>query len=137
MRLWPVAALSFGLLLPGILPAQEAVPAQNRHERVLAIVPMVGAGSKADPRRPAYAPAGGVADERGILAYSCQTSDDNQWALCEFVARNRAAFRALAADQTPGVIVFEKGRVTRTQIETAFRILKPNFDLDQLRVVLP
>ena len=137
MRLCFVVALSFSVFAAGILPAQEAVPELNRHERVLAIVKMVGSGTKADPKRPAYTPLDASADDQGILAYSCQTSDDNQWALCEFVARNRVAFRALAADRTPGVVVFDKGRVARTQIEAAFRLLKQNFNLDQLRTVLP
>jgi hypothetical protein len=125
-------------LFTGALAAQEAVPLASRHERILAIVPLHGAGTKADPRRPAFAPPpDAVSDERGILAYSCQTSDDNQWALCEFAARNRAAFQALYADRTPGIVIFEKGRATREQIETAFRRLKRNLDLDQIKVLLP
>lgn len=44
------------LLFPAILPAQPRVPLQSQHERVIAIVPMVGAGTPDDPRRPLFAP---------------------------------------------------------------------------------
>ncbi len=46
----------FQAALFGILPAGVwgQVPAESRYERVLAIVPMVGEGTYADPRRPMF-----------------------------------------------------------------------------------
>jgi len=80
------------------------------YERVLAVVPMVGSGTLADPIRPAYAPlpttsaitnpvltaasTPGVTPLRqGIIAFSYVMSDDGKLALVEFVAVDRGAFR--------------------------------------------
>ncbi|MBI5283283.1 MAG: hypothetical protein HY858_16480 [Candidatus Solibacter usitatus] len=118
------------------LLAQQAAPAPTRFERIYAVVPITGSGTKTDPKRPEYAPAeptpGVRPDGSGILGYSCLTSDDQRFALCEFVARDRTAFQALLADRRPEVKVFEKGLVPRAQIEAAFKALKPDFDLRRL-----
>src|SRR2546430_15414948 len=77
------------------------VDPRNTYERVLAIVSWSGSGSHADPKRPMYAPAAAQtnpASGSGILAYQCVASDDGKLALCEFVAKDRAAFKQLLAD---------------------------------------
>ena len=66
----------------------------------------------------------------GIIAYSFQESDDGRFALVEFVARDRKAFAAILADARTDIKVFQKGRHTRTQIETEFRKFKRDFDPD-------
>ena len=45
------------LLLPAISLAQPKIDPANLHERVIAVVPMIGAGTYADPRRPLFTPA--------------------------------------------------------------------------------
>jgi hypothetical protein len=91
----------FLLLLAAPSFAQRRADPFVTHERLLAVVPMVGAGTPADPRRPAFAPLGASIDPRNraaILAFTYQLSDDGKWALAEFVARDRAAFRDILAD---------------------------------------
>jgi hypothetical protein len=122
------------LLSLSSLTAQQ-VDRQNIHERVWAIVPIIGKGTAEDPKRPAYIPAppppGQAPAPNPIIGFSMQVSDDGKFALVQFVARDRAAFKELLADTRPEVKVFEKGKATRTQIEQAFRVQKRDFDLDK------
>lgn len=144
------------LLCVSTLLAQQAVDPRNRGERLICIVPMIGAGTYEDPHRPAYAPTAQEQEQllpgEGILGYSFQMSDDEQWALVEFAALDRDAFAKILADvkgeladsdsPIPAYLrsdfkVFEKGRVKRTDIQLAFRKFKQNFNLDTLGVSLP
>lgn len=124
-----------------LAPAQTYVPQANRHERIIAIVPMVGAGTKEDPKRPAYVPNTIVqrdaAPGTGIIGFAAQISDDGKYALVEFVARDREAFKEILADTRPDVKVFEKGRARKADIETEFRRHKKDFDLDSMGASLP
>ena len=45
--------MSAAMVVSGL--AQRRVARENRHERVLAVVPMVGSGTHPDPRRPMFA----------------------------------------------------------------------------------
>jgi hypothetical protein len=127
------------LLLAAPLCSQRRVDPFVTHERLLAVVPMVGAGTPADPRRPAFAPLGAQIDARnraGILAFTYQLSDDGKWALAEFVARDRAAFRPILSD--PRSKSFQRGKASRAVIETEFRRFRKDFDLTKFRgVALP
>ncbi len=108
------------------------------YERVLAIVPLVGTGTAADPQRPMYAPVGsaiGPTSRTGILGYTYVLSDDGKFALVEYVARDRSAFGAILADTT--IQKFIKGVDQRSTIETAFKALKKNFDFDHFGVRMP
>jgi hypothetical protein len=135
-----------------LAPAQRRVDPRNMYERVLAVVPMVGSGTPADPVRPAYAPlptataiasqvpaaatASGVIPLRqGILAYSYVVSDDGKFALAEFVAADRAAFKALLADTT--VTSFLKGRDSIAAAVTLFQTYKQSFTLNMLGAIVP
>jgi hypothetical protein len=121
--------------------AQQRVDLRNTYERLLMVVPMVGAGTYADPRRPLYAPlppARGVAPSRdGIIAFSYQISDDGRFALAEFVARDRAGFKQILSDQRADVKLFEKGKAKRADIEAEFRKHKKNFDFDRFGARVP
>jgi hypothetical protein len=69
---------------------------------------MTGAGTNADPKRPAYAPltrTSPTAPQSGIIAYSHQVSDDGKYALVEYVARDRSAFAPILADKSIKVFV--------------------------------
>lgn len=55
--------------------------------------------------------------------------------MVEFIARNRSAFTALLADRS--LTLFEKGRVSKTHIETAIRRSRKDFDLDKFGLVMP
>jgi len=47
----------FTLIIGGIgLPAQHRADPKNLYERLICVVPMIGAGTHEDPRRPLFAP---------------------------------------------------------------------------------
>lgn len=121
--------------------AQHRADMRTTNYRLLCVVPMVGAGTAADPHRPEYAPLppapGAKPASSGIIAFAYQLSDDGQLALVEFVARNRSAFDSILADKRPNVKAFEVGKAKRADIEAEFRKHKKNFDLDKLRVSVP
>ena len=111
------------LLLLTLLPpvwSQQPVSMRNTHERVVAIVPMIGKGTEDDPRRPMFAPlasemaapeddkeavagkpAVGAKLTGRIIAYTCKPSDDGRFALVEFVATDRAALEDILKETTP------------------------------------
>src|SRR3981081_3219455 len=75
------------------LAAQQKGDARYLHERVIAIVPMIGKGTLDDPRRPMFTPLPGQMDSvarTGIIGFFHVPSDDGLFALVEFVARDRA-----------------------------------------------
>jgi hypothetical protein len=116
-------------LFASLLSAQHIVDSHNTYSRIIAVVPMVGAGTPKDPRRPQYAPwplskARGRTD---ILSYSHVVSDDGRFAVVEFVALDRKAFQALFDDKT--IKVFEKGKDTKDDINRALKLFKKDFDL--------
>jgi hypothetical protein len=124
------------LLLASSALAQRAVDPRHTYTRVICVVPLVGTGSSAaDPKRPQYAPLPGASDPNGILAFYFEPSDDGKSAVVEFVGRDRNAFLALLADRT--ITLFEKGRATKAQIESALRRVRKDFDLDRFGVVMP
>lgn len=116
---------------------QRRADSLQLYERVIAIVPMVGAGTYADPRRPLHAPVlgRGVADRGdGIVGFSYQVSDDGRLAVMELAARDRSAFQALLNDRRPEVRVFERGKSRREEVEAEVRRHIRNFDLTQFGV---
>ncbi|HYL35377.1 MAG TPA: hypothetical protein VEV17_05655 [Bryobacteraceae bacterium] len=123
--------------------AQPRVDPRQMYERVMAVVPLVGAGTPEDPKRPLYAPLPHGRDSTsrtGILGFTYVLSDDGKSALVEFVARDRSAFQQILADAAaPGsnVQAFVKGVHKREDIEAAFKARKPNFDFDHFGVRMP
>jgi hypothetical protein len=149
-----------GLLLGFVsATAQEPVATENRYERVLAIVPMVGEGTYEDPRRPMFAPAPAetvakiraarVARQSGrgdryapdteILGYRFEESDDGRFALVEFTARDYRAFQKILDEQKtrPAVKVFRRGFAKRSEIENELRKHRRSFKLDDFAGVRP
>ena len=123
------------LILPGILPlfGQQRVDLRNTYERLVCVVPMIGAGTPDDPRRPMYVPKPGEAPSReGIIAFTYQLSDDGKSALVEFVAHDHAGLAGILRDREyrQDLVVFEKGRHKREDIEREFRKYKKDFNLD-------
>lgn len=143
MRYWMALltkASILAVLASGMAVAQRKVDAGNMYERMMCVVPVVGKGTMDDPRRPLFAslPARkGPPTRDGILAFSWVPSDDGKFALVEFVARDRAAFRGVTGANRPDVRVFHKGRNSRAEIETEFRRYRRSFSMDQLRTILP
>ena len=107
-----LAALSVFALT---LSAQRNVPPEFMYHRVYAVLPMVGAGTKADPKRPMLIPtvpsATAVpqvnAGERpDLLGYQMQISDDGKWALVEMVFQSPLSYQRFLGEAaaTPGVL---------------------------------
>src|SRR5215472_388171 len=93
--------LLVGLLaLTLVVCAQRRVDPRNTYNRVIAVVPLIGAGTASDPKRPKYAPWPVSPDPNGILGFVFQPTDDGKSAIVEFVAQNRSAFSLLLADKT-------------------------------------
>jgi hypothetical protein len=125
-------------LVVAALFAQHRVDPRNSYHRVIAVVPLVGSGTQDDPVRPKHAPmarAGRTAAE-GIIAFGFQPSDDGKHAIVEFVALDRAALADVLDDKGPDVMVFEKGKAKRADIEAALRRFRKNFDLDKFGVAV-
>ncbi|MBZ5580976.1 MAG: hypothetical protein LAQ30_02020 [Acidobacteriia bacterium] len=102
------------LTLAAVVCAQRRVDPKNTYVRVICVVPLVGGGTQADPKRPMYAPwpLPSTPPRTGIIAFAQQISDDGKYALAEFVARDWSAFSAILSDKQ--VKTFRKGRTTRT-----------------------
>jgi hypothetical protein len=114
------------------------VDPRNMYERVLAVVPWAGTGSKADPKRAKYTPSPAQmspTSRTGILAFQCIPSDDGKLALCEFVAKDRAVFNQILAD--PSVKAFLKGRDKAEDVSAEFTKHSKNFDMNRFGVRLP
>ena len=122
---------------------RHSVSPLNTYHRVICVVPYVGQGTREDPRRPKYAPVSSlgnphltpaVAPSRaGIIAYKQIPTDDNQFAIVEFVAVNHAAFASILADTS--ILTFEKDKHARVEIETALKKLKKEFVLESLGAI--
>lgn len=130
-------------LLPGMLTlaltfvvcAQRRVDPRNAYNRVIAVVPLIGSGTAADPKRPEYAPWPVSQDPNGIIGFIFEATDDGKSAVVEFVAQNRVAFGALLADRT--IQVFEKGSASKAAIENAIKQARKDFSLDSFGMVMP
>jgi hypothetical protein len=116
------------------------------YARVYAIVPMIGSGTWDDPRRPMFAPIPHqmtAGNRTGIIAFSQVESDDGKFALIEIVAANKAELAAIAApiqaqlSSVAGLQFFDRDTTSSATVQTAFQLLKKNFDITKFRVVVP
>lgn len=109
----------------------QGVDLRHLHERMLAVVPLTGAGTYADPKRPLFAPSstreGG---ESGILSYEWAPSDDGQYAIVEFVAKDRRALAKIASDARV-LKAFEKGKVKKDDVEKGLRNYRKDFKFEK------
>ena len=132
-----LAALALICTLPaGLFAQQRKVDLQHMYERVICIVPMIGAGTPDDPRRPMFAPPQPDPNGRsGIIGFSYELSDNGKFALVEFVAHDVAALSDILSGEHSDVKAFEKGKAGKADIESEFRKYKKNFDLNKFRGV--
>ena len=129
-RLWATF-----VLLVAALCAQHRVDPRNSYNRVICVVPFVGSGTPADPKRPKYVLWPPSQDPNGIIAFTFKRTDDGQHAVVEFVARSRAALQAILNDST--IVVFEKGRAPKTAVEGAVQQYRKDFTMDGFGTVMP
>ena len=135
--------LTLGLCLVGSALGQRSVDPRNLYERLYCVVPMIGKGTWTDPKRPMYAPLPAQmnpASRTGIIGFTHVLSDDGQFALVEFVARDAKAFDHILADINANINVnvnvksFRKGQDKREDIEAEFRKHKKDFSFDHFGV---
>jgi hypothetical protein len=126
------------LLVPKVWPQQHHVDETNSYHRVFAIVPYVGSGTYADPKRPMFAP---LPDEMGrgksgILAYYHEPTDDKKSAVVVFVAADRASLKPILTAAGPGVTVFdrESGHQSQAAVEQALKDVLTDFDWNRFSV---
>jgi hypothetical protein len=131
-----LAAIS---VLAVTLLAQEHVAPENLYTRVLCVVPLIGAGTLDDPKRPMFAPSlavakpvdgGAATDSPGIVAFQYQLSDDGNYALAEFVGIDRNALSEILNSTDSRVTVFERATATKQAIESELQKYKKTFSLD-------
>jgi hypothetical protein len=123
------------LMLAAAVSAQHRVDPRNTYHRVICVVPLVGAGTAQDPRRPLYAPTPGSASPDGIVAFTQVPTDDGKSAIVEFVVKSRKALQTILADTT--ITTFEKGAQSASAIEAALKVFKRDFDIEKFEVVMP
>ena len=131
------------LVSVALLCAQRRVDPRNTYHRIICVLPMVGAGTAEDPRRPQYAPwhpagtlkPGTQPAANEIIGFTQVPTDDGKAVIAEFVARDRSAFKAILADSS--LKIFEKGVQTQDEIESALRLFKKDFVLARFEVVMP
>jgi hypothetical protein len=133
-----ITLIAFSFSSASAIYSRPRVSPQNSYERLIAIVPMIGTGAPEDPRRPMFTPANGVDGSRqGLLGFSFQISDDENYALVEFVGMNRAAFKEILAEAKSGVKIFQRGKFKKEDLATAWGLHKREFNLENLGVRLP
>src|SRR5262249_32819805 len=97
----------------------QRVSSQVMYHRVYAVVPIVGSGSADDPKRPMFAPTAKemAADHSGVIGYQMLLTDDKTRAIVEFVGTSRKDLMPIINSTAPGVIVFERGKVSAATVE--------------------
>ncbi len=144
-RLLRLAAILFAVAT--CLHAQHKVDTRQLYERLYVVAPMTaGKGTWAEPKRPLYAPSPremNPASRTGIIGYTYVLSDDGQFALVEFVARDASAFQHILADINANLNVnvnvkaFRKGQDKREDVEAEFRKHKKDFSFQTFGLRLP
>ncbi len=137
----PVVCL---LVAVGSAFAQHRVDPGSMYARIYAIVPMVGSGTWEDPRRPMFAPVPHQmtpGSRTGFIAFNHVESDDGNVALIEIVAANRLELSKITAQisaaAVPGLQLFGRSTTSAVTVQSAFQLLKKNFDITKFRVVVP
>ena len=109
---------------------QYRVDKQNQNERIVAVVPLTGAGTYADPKRPLFVPAApkDLAKSR-LLSFQWKPTDDGKSAIVEFAARSRAPLLEILRDRRV-IVAFEKGKAKKDDIEKELRKHRKDYALD-------
>jgi hypothetical protein len=135
MRQWLCVVVS-ALCVAAALPAQHRVDPRYSYHRVIAVVPLVGAGTAQDPIRGKYVPTAETAGPlgTGIIAFAVQLTDDGKHAIIELVAAQRAALAPVLADHS--ILAFEKGVASGATIESAIQPFHKSFSLQSFGVLV-
>lgn len=111
------------------------------YERLICVVPMVGAGTIDDPKRPLFAPIAGqtapedaprskgFADPPAIVGFHSVLSDDGQTAIVEFIARDRAAFKPILKRRAEALFLADPHLTPSDTLLQELRKFNQHFDL--------
>jgi hypothetical protein len=147
MRYSLVRALAGVCLLIRVGASSPHSDSGGRYQRIVCVVPMVGAGTVRDPKRPMFTvpgdlgaddqAAGNPGDKRppraGIVAFQSVPTDDGQAAIVMFVAHRYSAFKPILS--SPSVIrKFEQKDVSERELINQLRKYKHDFSIEMLRV---
>ena len=119
------------IAIPSLLLAQaqfRKVDPQLTHERIIAIVPMVGAGTAKNPKRPQYS------DLEGLTGFTAEISDDGRFALVEFVAKESKFLIPLA---NSGQRQERKDSPNKDAVLEEFKRYKRNFKPERFGLAIP
>lgn len=113
------------------LSAQNARIGAGSGKTLLA-VPMIGAGTWADPKRPAFVRESGV-------SFRYQLSDDGAMALVEASPRNLAEMAKLDGfvKNDARAKMFRPGKDKKSDVEAEFKKLKKDFDPESFGRLTP
>lgn len=112
---------------------------RTRGEHLIAVVPLIGAGTPGDPKRPMFIPnpadaAAALASGRApqITAFHFELTDDGQNAIVEFVASNRQSLGSILSAQAAGSItVFDPHTAGAASVVQQLRLLKKDFSFQR------
>ena len=119
------------IAIPSLLLGQaqfRKVDPQLTHERIIAIVPMVGAGTARDPKRPLFS------DLAGLTGFTAEISDDGRFALVEFVAKENKFLTPLA---NSGQRQERKDSPNKDAVLEEFKRYKRNFKPERFGLAIP
>lgn len=127
-------------MLSTVAPAQSREHGR-RGEHLIAIVPIVGAGTPSDPRRPLFVPnpqdvstAITSGQEPSFLDIHFVMADDGMNAIVEFVAKDRAALKPIiAAGKASTAQVFDPRTLSQADTAVQLRKFKADFEFNALR----
>ena len=125
-RLFVRLILHFSLLLTvGFLVVAQPPGMAGGGERSLVVVPMIGTGTGADPRRPALPKDAGI-------AFRYVLSDDGATAIVELSGGNPLQRRKMESElqKDSRVKVFRPSTHKKDDVEKEIRLLKRDFDLE-------
>jgi|WetSurMetagenome_2_1015567.scaffolds.fasta_scaffold564460_1 hypothetical protein len=118
------------LLLACGLQGQSRGPLPMQGETLIAVVPMVGAGTFEDPKRPMFSRA--LAQANPSVSFRYVLSDDGQSAIVLFSAPFREHLADILQSRAGGVRVFERGALARSALEAQLGLVRRGFRLEQL-----
>ena len=117
------------------------------YQRIICVVPLIGAGTLDDPKRPLFTPVAGrtstdpelsslpvskgFKEPPAIVAYQSLVSDDGQSAIVEYVARDRATFGPLLTNNS--IKIFDRQTTKAADLIRELRKFKKDFNLRQLK----
>ena len=119
------------IAIPSLLLGQaqfRKVDPQLTHERIIAIVPMVGAGTAKNPKHPLYS------DLEGLTGFTAEISDDGRFALVEFVAKESKFLIPLA---NSGQRQERKDSHNKDAVLEELKLYKRNFKPERFGLAIP